>query len=264
MLRACTICGRPSDTSRCSAHQQRTRRAAKPSARHGSTRSYRVARRRALDRDDHTCGYCASPATEVDHIVPVALGGKDNLDNLVAACRPCNRTKGDSTLRPRPIIAVVGEIATGKTTVATQLADTTGWRYFAIDDYRQARKTWTQLLDDLARHPGPAIVESVLVPPAYRYELIRSVATWLHVDCPESERRARLTARAEPMPTDLRHRYHAHFRVDGTVPMTNSDAIITHALSRGLGGDPRPRGRTHPVGLAVQNSSPAETKNGSV
>lgn len=31
---------------------------------------------------------------EIDHIVPICLGGKNNLKNLKLACRNCNRAKG--------------------------------------------------------------------------------------------------------------------------------------------------------------------------
>ena len=37
----------------------------------------------------------------VDHVVPVTRGGTDDLDNLVAACWPCNARKGDFTRRRR-------------------------------------------------------------------------------------------------------------------------------------------------------------------
>ncbi|HCB34739.1 MAG TPA: HNH endonuclease [Acidimicrobiaceae bacterium] len=39
---------------------------------------------------------CAGEATEVDHIKPVTAGGSDDLDNLQAACGPCNKEKGDT------------------------------------------------------------------------------------------------------------------------------------------------------------------------
>lgn len=53
-----------------------------------------------LRRDDYRCRYCRStdnPLT-VDHVLPVALGGSDNPDNLVAACRDCNA--GKSSVAP--------------------------------------------------------------------------------------------------------------------------------------------------------------------
>lgn len=46
------------------------------------------------------CRYCGSPATVVDHIVPVALGGSNDIDNLAGACEPCNKIKRDKPLTP--------------------------------------------------------------------------------------------------------------------------------------------------------------------
>lgn len=54
-------------------------------------------REQVLGRDQHTCGYCGSEADSVDHIIPLSRGGPDKLDNLVAACRSCNTSKGDRT-----------------------------------------------------------------------------------------------------------------------------------------------------------------------
>lgn len=51
-----------------------------------------------LRRDQHTCGYCGSlEGFTVDHIIPVARGGKNTWVNTVAACDPCNQRKGDRT-----------------------------------------------------------------------------------------------------------------------------------------------------------------------
>lgn len=47
-----------------------------------------------LERDCYTCQYCRAPATEVDHIVPRKHGGGEDMDNLVASCVRCNRSKG--------------------------------------------------------------------------------------------------------------------------------------------------------------------------
>lgn len=50
-----------------------------------------------LRRDEHTCQYCGAKAPEVtlqiDHVIPVALGGDDKPGNLVTACRDCNAGK---------------------------------------------------------------------------------------------------------------------------------------------------------------------------
>ena len=40
------------------------------------------------------CTYCgASPAAGVDHVVPFAKGGSNELDNLAPSCLSCNRRK---------------------------------------------------------------------------------------------------------------------------------------------------------------------------
>jgi len=52
-----------------------------------------------LKRDNHTCRYCHatdSPLT-IDHVLPVALGGSDSPDNLIAACKDCNAGKSSSS-----------------------------------------------------------------------------------------------------------------------------------------------------------------------
>lgn len=35
--------------------------------------------------------------SDIEHILPQALGGKSVLDNLICSCRDCNRAKGDLT-----------------------------------------------------------------------------------------------------------------------------------------------------------------------
>jgi len=55
-----------------------------------------------LERDEHRCKYCnvseetlpPGVSLEVDHFIPVALGGKTELANLRTACTSCNRGKG--------------------------------------------------------------------------------------------------------------------------------------------------------------------------
>lgn len=61
--------------------------------------SVALSRRNILLRDNHNCQYCATisgPFT-IDHIVPKERGGSDAWENLVTACQPCNRTKGNRT-----------------------------------------------------------------------------------------------------------------------------------------------------------------------
>lgn len=57
-------------------------------------------------RDEFACQYCgATPpgsVLEVDHIDPVALGGLDEMDNLITACFACNRGKSANPLTTIP------------------------------------------------------------------------------------------------------------------------------------------------------------------
>jgi hypothetical protein len=49
-----------------------------------------------LKRDGYCCRIChkAGGELEVDHVVPVSLGGSDLLENLQTLCKRCNRGKG--------------------------------------------------------------------------------------------------------------------------------------------------------------------------
>lgn len=41
------------------------------------------------------CVYCTSPATTVDHVIPLARGGTNYEGNLVPCCKRCNSSKSD-------------------------------------------------------------------------------------------------------------------------------------------------------------------------
>lgn len=56
-----------------------------------------------LRRDGFRCAYCGRGEPEgvrlhIDHIVPVARGGRNDLDNLVTACADCNLGKSATDL----------------------------------------------------------------------------------------------------------------------------------------------------------------------
>ena len=59
-------------------------------------------------RDSFTCQYCgrSSPdvVLEVDHIVPVAEGGENDMMNLVTSCFDCNRGKGKRELSDESVV----------------------------------------------------------------------------------------------------------------------------------------------------------------
>src|SRR6476620_4799388 len=54
---------------------------------------------RVSERAAHRCEYCHAPEAvfnfpfEVEHIIPVALGGPNGASNLALACRSCNLRK---------------------------------------------------------------------------------------------------------------------------------------------------------------------------
>lgn len=57
-------------------------------------------------RDGFSCQYCGAHPPSVilhlDHINPVAHGGKNDIDNLITACEPCNLGKSDKLLSDVP------------------------------------------------------------------------------------------------------------------------------------------------------------------
>lgn len=47
------------------------------------------------------CAYCKQPSVglpDPEHVTPLSRGGRNDMSNLVAACRPCNADKNDLTL----------------------------------------------------------------------------------------------------------------------------------------------------------------------
>jgi len=58
-----------------------------------------------FERDSFTCIYCGYSAfddeaeLEGDHIVPIALGGKNVASNMATACWRCNGEKSDRSLK---------------------------------------------------------------------------------------------------------------------------------------------------------------------
>ncbi len=52
-----------------------------------------------FNRDEFTCQYCGFSAPfvtlEIDHVVPVAAGGSNKIDNLMTACTVCNAGKSN-------------------------------------------------------------------------------------------------------------------------------------------------------------------------
>ena len=58
---------------------------------------YRNARHAVLEAAGWRCQMtpgCTNPATTVDHVIPLALGGTNAPENLRASCRGCNSRGG--------------------------------------------------------------------------------------------------------------------------------------------------------------------------
>lgn len=58
------------------------------------------------ERDDYTCQICGKSqneyphlSLEIDHIIPIAKGGKTTEDNLQVFCSDCNRAKGKKIVK---------------------------------------------------------------------------------------------------------------------------------------------------------------------
>lgn len=55
---------------------------------------WRELRDSVFRRDGFLCVYCGNGGkVECDHVIPASKGGRHDLDNLVTACKPCNRSK---------------------------------------------------------------------------------------------------------------------------------------------------------------------------
>ena len=52
-----------------------------------------------FDRDHYTCQYCGCQTGELtlDHVIPRWWGGEHSWENVVSACKRCNRRKGGRT-----------------------------------------------------------------------------------------------------------------------------------------------------------------------
>lgn len=51
-------------------------------------------RKQIFEAWDHECAYCGEPADTLDHVIPRFHGGLTIRQNLLAACRSCNGSKG--------------------------------------------------------------------------------------------------------------------------------------------------------------------------
>lgn len=60
-----------------------------------------------MSRDGFKCRYCGAASSSelvIDHLIPVANGGGNCIENLVTACQPCNAGKSDRPLNSAPTV----------------------------------------------------------------------------------------------------------------------------------------------------------------
>ena len=79
---------------RCPEHTRQHERARPSRHERGYGNAWDRISAQVLERDGYACFYCGGPATTADHVISKARGGTDDMDNLVAACVPCNSRKG--------------------------------------------------------------------------------------------------------------------------------------------------------------------------
>ncbi|MFF0092771.1 HNH endonuclease [Streptomyces canus] len=105
-----------------------------------------------LRRDGFRCRYCgagaATAALEVDHVTPVALGGTDDLGNLVTSCGPCNDGKA-STVPDETVKAALQ--ATAPTTDAVKLHEMLRLAWSVLVEYGP-RRAVEPVSDDNFQH----------------------------------------------------------------------------------------------------------------
>jgi hypothetical protein len=96
-----------------------------------------------LKRDKFTCQYCGGKAPDVllqvDHIDPVANGGRDVVLNLVTSCQPCNSGKSDRLLSDDAVVTVARKRAEEIHERREQIKMLADWHMSLVDaDLEQA------------------------------------------------------------------------------------------------------------------------------
>lgn len=71
-----------------------SRRRAKKNGAHTMTQIRAMFVEQDAKCNNSNCRACIKDYHERDHIMPIALGGSDNIDNIQLLCRSCNCRKG--------------------------------------------------------------------------------------------------------------------------------------------------------------------------
>ena len=99
-----------------------------------------------LRRDNYTCRYCRSAESELtlDHVTPVALGGTDEITNLVAACKDCNAGKASTGLEAEKVADISEDALRWARAMAEAAAEREGVM-MPNDLLGEFHETWTSI-----------------------------------------------------------------------------------------------------------------------
>lgn len=82
MLKACVVCGTPSEQARCRDHRIERDASGRTRARH---------RKILIERDGDHCARCGGPGPfQLDHAIPLADNGPDTVENKRLLCLNCH------------------------------------------------------------------------------------------------------------------------------------------------------------------------------
>jgi 5-methylcytosine-specific restriction endonuclease McrA len=59
----------------------------------GNTTKRENLRAQAFRMYGKTCNYCGDIGLEVDHVIELAAGGENSIENLQVLCKPCHKAK---------------------------------------------------------------------------------------------------------------------------------------------------------------------------
>lgn len=115
-----------------------------------------------LRRDGHRCRYCGAGADNgvelvVDHVLPEALGGKTESDNLVTACEPCNSGKASTVPDADQVAAVSQDAARWAAAIQAAAVEMLGERHATAEANEWFRTRWNRWVrSDGSNEPLPA------------------------------------------------------------------------------------------------------------
>jgi hypothetical protein len=134
----------------------------------GQTQGYLV-REYLLQKWKRMCSYCGATGLplEVEHLTPKARGGTDRVSNLVLACEPCNRRKGNQTAaefgypeiqaQARVPLRDAAHVSSVKTALVSALREQFGVERIAITYGYETKYQRIQVLDLPKSHTNDAV-----------------------------------------------------------------------------------------------------------